>query len=149
MFVGEGPGAEEDERGEPFVGKAGRKLDEMIQAMGFTRAQVYIANIVKCRPPGNRDPEPDEIATCAPFLVEQIEAIRPEVIVALGSPATRTLLRTSVGITKLRGQWHEFQGIPLMPTFHPAFLLRAYTKENRKLVWDDLQAVRDRLLQGA
>jgi DNA polymerase len=149
MFVGEGPGAEEDARGEPFVGRAGQKLDQMILAIGLERAQVYIANIVKCRPPGNRDPQPDEVATCSPFLVEQILAIRPRVIVALGAPATKMLLRTSVGITRIRGQWHEFQGIPVMPTFHPAYLLRAYTKANRELVWADLKAARDRLEAGA
>ncbi len=145
MFVGEGPGAEEDARGEPFVGKAGRKLDQMIEAIGLRREQVYIANVVKCRPPDNRTPLPDEVATCSPFLFRQILAIRPKVIVALGSPATRTLLGTTAGITRLRGTWHDFHGIPVMPTFHPAYLLRAYTKENRARVWDDLRAARERL----
>ena len=145
MFVGEGPGAEEDARGEPFVGRAGQKLDEMIQAIGLERGQVYIANIVKCRPPENRDPKPDEVASCSPFLVEQILAIRPKVIVTLGSPATKLLLQTKVGITKLRGTWHEFQGIPVMPTYHPAYLLRSYTVENRTKVWEDLKAARGRL----
>lgn len=147
MFVGEGPGAEEDARGEPFVGRAGKKLDEMIQAIGLQRSDVYIANIVKCRPPGNRDPQPDEVGTCAPFLHKQIEAIRPRVIVTLGSPATKTLLDTKVGITKLRGSWHEYAGIPVMPTFHPAYLLRAYTMENRTKVWEDLKAARSRMDQ--
>jgi len=145
MFVGEGPGAEEDARGEPFVGRAGKKLDEMIRAIGLQRSDVYIANIVKCRPPGNRDPAPDEVSTCMPFLIRQIGAIRPTVIVTLGSPATKTLLNTKVGITKLRGQWHQFAGIPVMPTFHPAYLLRAYTAENRRKVWEDLKAARARL----
>jgi len=145
MFVGEGPGAEEDARGEPFVGRAGKKLDEMIQAIGLQRSEVYIANIVKCRPPNNRDPQPDEVGTCAPFLHQQIDAIRPAVIVTLGSPATKTLLDTKVGITKMRGIWHEFAGIPVMPTFHPAYLLRAYTVENRTKVWEDLKAARARL----
>ncbi len=145
MFVGEGPGAEEDLSGEPFVGRAGRKLDEMIRAIGLDRPDVYIANVVKCRPPDNRDPEPDEIETCAPFLARQIEAVRPRVIVTLGAPATRTLLGTRVGITKLRGTWHEYRGIPVMPTYHPAFLLRQYTPENRRKVFDDLKAARARM----
>ncbi|MCP3978796.1 MAG: uracil-DNA glycosylase [bacterium] len=145
MFVGEGPGAEEDARGEPFVGRAGKKLDEMIVAIGLRREDVYIANIVKCRPPGNRDPQPDEIGTCSPFLNAQIEAIRPSVIVTLGAPATRLLLQTRIGITKLRGTWHEFNGVPVMPTFHPAYLLRRYTVENRRAVWEDLQAARSRM----
>ena len=146
MFVGEGPGAEEDARGEPFVGRAGQKLDDMIRAIGLRREDVYIANTVKCRPPNNRDPEPDEIATCSPFLIAQIEAIRPRVIVTLGLPAARTLLGIRGGIGAARGIWHEFHGIPVMPTFHPAYLLRAYTLENRAMVWADLQAARDRLL---
>jgi DNA polymerase len=145
MFVGEGPGAEEDLRGEPFVGRAGQKLDEMIKAIGLTREQVYIANVVKCRPPGNRDPEPDEVATCSPFLLRQIEVIRPRVIVTLGLPAARTLLGLRGGIGAARGHWHSFRGIPVMPTFHPAYLLRAYTKENRRKVWEDLQAARAKL----
>lgn len=145
MFVGEGPGADEDAQGEPFVGRAGKKLDQMIEAIDLRREQVYIANIVKCRPPRNRDPEPDEIDTCSPFLVEQIRAIRPRVIVTLGSPATKRLLGTRLGITRLRGHWHAYRGIPVMPTFHPAYLLRAYTQENRRKVWQDLQAARARL----
>ena len=145
MFVGEGPGADEDIRGEPFVGRAGKKLDEMILAIGLERKNVYIANIVKCRPPDNRAPEPDEVATCSPFLFEQIAAIRPQVIVALGSPAAKLLLDTKVGITRLRGIWHSYDGIPVMPTFHPAYLLRAYTPENRRKVWEDLKAARARM----
>jgi DNA polymerase len=145
MFIGEGPGADEDEQGEPFVGRAGRKLTEMIKAIGYDREQVYIANIVKCRPPGNRDPQPDEVETCSPFLFAQVRAIAPKVIVTLGSPATKTLLESRTGITRLRGRWHDFQGIPLMPTFHPAYLLRRYTVENRTLVFNDLKAARARV----
>jgi DNA polymerase len=145
MFVGEGPGADEDAKGEPFVGRAGQKLNEMIRAIGLDRSDVYIANVVKCRPPGNRDPEPDEVATCSPFLFRQIEAIKPKVIVALGSPATKTLLGTKAGITALRGKWGEFRGIPVMPTFHPAYLLRQYTVENRTAVFNDLKAARARI----
>jgi DNA polymerase len=145
MFVGEGPGADEDARGEPFVGRAGRKLDEMIRAIGLDREDVYIANVVKCRPPENRAPEPDEIGTCAPFLFAQIEAIRPRVLVALGAPAAKTLLGTRVGITQIRGTWGTFRGIPVMPTFHPAYLLRAYTPENRRKVWEDLKAARAKM----
>ena len=145
VFVGEGPGADEDARGEPFVGRAGKKLDEMIAAIGLKREEVYIANIVKCRPPDNRDPKPDEVGTCSPFLFRQIAAIRPRVIVALGSPAAKTLLNTKVGITRLRGTWHDYAGVPLMPTFHPAYLLRAYTPENRRKVWEDLKAARARM----
>ncbi|MBZ5639283.1 MAG: uracil-DNA glycosylase [Acidobacteriia bacterium] len=145
MFVGEGPGADEDARGEPFVGRAGRKLDEMIRAIGLDREDVYIANVVKCRPPENRAPEPDEIGTCVPFLFAQIEAIRPRVLVALGAPAAKTLLGTRVGITQIRGTWGTFRGIPVMPTFHPAYLLRAYTPENRRKVWEDLKAARAKM----
>jgi DNA polymerase len=145
MFVGEGPGADEDAQGEPFVGRAGQKLNEMIRAIGLTRQDVYIANVVKCRPPGNRDPQPDEVATCSPFLFRQIEAIGPKVIVALGSPAAKTLLGTKAGITSLRGRWGSFRGIPVMPTFHPAYLLRSYTVENRTKVFEDLKAARSRI----
>ncbi len=145
LFVGEGPGADEDRQGEPFVGRAGQKLNEMIRAIGLERSQVYIANVVKCRPPENRTPEADEVETCAPFLFRQIEAIAPRVIVALGSPAAKTLLGAREGITKIRGRWGEFRGIPVMPTFHPAYLLRAYTVENRRLVFEDLKAARARL----
>ncbi|MDH3784595.1 MAG: uracil-DNA glycosylase, partial [Acidobacteriota bacterium] len=125
--------------------RAGKKLDEMIQAIGLSREQVYIANIVKCRPPNNRDPERDEIEACSPFLKKQIAAIAPRVIVTLGGPATKTILETKVGITRLRGEWAEFEGIPVMPTFHPAYLLRAYTKENRMSVWSDLKTARARI----
>jgi DNA polymerase len=139
MFVGEGPGADEDQQGEPFVGKAGQLLTRMIEAMGYRREQVYIANVVKCRPPGNRNPEPDEIEACEPFLRRQIEAVGPRVIVALGKFAAQTLLRSTVPITKLRGIWSTYGGVRLMPTFHPAYLLRS--PEEKKKAWADLQLV--------
>ncbi len=145
LFVGEGPGQEEDRQGEPFVGRAGQLLDKMIASIGLRRDQVYIANIVKCRPPQNRNPQPDEIAACSPFLMGQIEAIRPRVIVALGKFAASTLLGEEIAITRARGRVRAWQGIPLMPTFHPAYLLRQYTRENRQAVYDDLLAVRDLL----
>jgi DNA polymerase len=139
MFVGEGPGADEDRQGLPFVGRAGQLLNKIIEAMGLRREQVYIANVVKCRPPDNRTPQPDEVAACTPFLFRQIDIIAPAVIVALGSPATQALLETSAGITKLRGSFREFRGIPVMPTFHPAYLLR--NPAAKKEVWDDMQKV--------
>ena len=139
VFVGEGPGAEEDNQGIPFVGAAGQLLTRMIAAMGYTRDEVYICNVVKCRPPGNRNPEPDEIESCQPFLEAQLDAIRPSVIVALGKFAAQTLLRTDTPITRLRGQWREYVGVPLMPTFHPAYLLR--NPAEKKAAWADLQAV--------
>jgi DNA polymerase len=139
MFVGEGPGADEDEQGEPFVGKAGQLLTKMIEAMGFARGDVYIANVVKCRPPGNRDPEPDEIASCEPFLKAQIAAVGPKIVVALGRFAVQTLLRDATPISKQRGIWRTYEGVKLMPTFHPAYLLRN-PPEKRK-AWDDLQLV--------
>ena len=141
FFIGEGPGEVEDRTGRPFVGPAGQKLDEMIFAMGLERKQVYIANIVKCRPPGNRVPLPDEVDACSPFLRRQIEIVRPKVIVTLGLPATKHMTNTTVGITRLRGTWHEWRGIKLMPTFHPAYILRNYTVETRRAVWSDLQKV--------
>ena len=142
VFVGEGPGADEDQQGVPFVGKAGQLLTKMIEAMGFKRDEVYICNVVKCRPPNNRNPEPDEIEACEPFLKAQLAAIRPKVIVALGKFAAQTLLRDSTAITRLRGQWREYQGIPLMPTFHPAYLLRS--PDEKKHAWLDLQQVMKR-----
>ena len=145
MFIGEAPGAEEDRQGIPFVGDAGKKLDEIITAMGMQRENVYIANVLKSRPPDNRTPSPDEIAKCAPFLALQVEIIQPEVIVALGAPAAKFLLETSTGITKLRGIWHEYKAIPVMPTFHPAFLLRNYTKLTRGQVWSDMKQVMEKL----
>jgi DNA polymerase len=143
LFIGEGPGAEEDKRGLPFVGRAGELLTRMIErGMGIPRADVYICNIVKCRPPGNRDPEPEEVAACRPFLDAQIDSVAPRVIVTLGRPAASVLLGREVSITRLRGNWQDYRGIPVMPTFHPAFILRQYTEQNRRLVWDDLKAAK-------
>ena len=145
MFVGEAPGEEEDRTGRPFVGRAGRKLDDMIKAMGFERGDVYIANILKSRPPDNRTPLPSEVDGCSPYLAEQISIIRPAVLVSLGGPATKWMLRTSTGITRLRGSWATYSdgaiSIPVMPTFHPAYLLRSYTPDTRGKVWSDMQAV--------
>jgi uracil-DNA glycosylase len=143
VFVGEGPGADEDAQGLPFVGRAGKKLTEIIEkGMLLDRKRdTYICNIVKCRPPGNRDPGRDEVDACKPFLIKQLKAINPKVIVALGKPAASTLLGRTVPITKERGTWHEFEGMRLMLTYHPAYLLRAYTKENRQAVYDDMQKV--------
>ncbi len=144
LFVGEGPGAEEDARGEPFVGRAGQLLTAIItKGMGLTRGDVYIANIVKCRPPDNRVPLPDEAAACLPFLKAQIEAVRPEVIVALGKTAVLFLLGIEAPITKLRGRWTDFGGIPVMPTFHPSYLLR--NPGAKRDVWSDIQEVMRRL----
>ncbi len=139
MFVGEGPGADEDATGRPFVGAAGQLLDKMIAAMTFRREDVYIANVVKCRPPENRAPLPDEMGVCLPYLRRQIELIKPKVIVALGGTAMTGLLGVPVSITRMRGQWTAYQGIPLMPTFHPAYLLRR--EEAKRDVWSDLQQV--------
>jgi DNA polymerase len=140
VFVGEAPGADEDAKGEPFVGRAGQLLTEIItKGMGLRREDVYIANVIKCRPPGNRNPEPDEVASCEPFLIRQLELIGPEVIVALGKFAAQTLLRTKTPITKLRGEWADYQGIKVMPTFHPAYLLR--NPGDKRLVWSDIKAV--------
>ena len=141
MFVGEAPGADEDIQGEPFVGKAGQLLTRIIEAIGMKRSEVYIANVIKCRPPGNRNPEPDEVATCEPFLNEQIDLIRPRVIVALGSFAAHALLKTDAPISRLRGRVHDYRGgAKLIPTFHPAFLLR--TPERKRDVWEDMKKVR-------
>jgi DNA polymerase len=140
MFVGEGPGRDEDLKGEPFVGRAGQLLTDIItKGMKLKREDVYIANVVKCRPPGNRDPEPDEVEACEPFLKKQVDLVQPKVIVALGKFAVQCLLRSKQPITRLRGQWHEYQGIRLMPTFHPAYLLR--NPGDKKLVWEDIQKV--------
>jgi len=139
VFVGEGPGEDEDLQGEPFVGRAGQLLTKMIEAMGFARSDVYIANVVKCRPPGNRNPEPDEIEACEPYLRAQLAAIRPKVIVALGKFAAQTLLRDGTPISKLRGRWFAYEGVRLMPTFHPAYLLRS--PDEKKKAWEDLQLV--------
>jgi len=140
MFVGEGPGAEEDRQGLPFVGRSGKLLDRlMAEEMGLTRESAYIANVVKCRPPENRNPEPDEIAACEPFLMRQIDAVRPKVIVALGKFAAHTLLRSAIPITRLRGNWGHYQGVKLMPTFHPAYLLRS--PHEKAKAWEDLKQV--------
>jgi len=139
MFIGEAPGYDEDQQGEPFVGKAGQLLTKMIGAMNLAREDVYIANILKCRPPQNRNPEPDEIEACEPFLRKQIDAIAPRILVALGKFAAQTLLRSNASISSLRGNWHTYQGIQLMPTFHPAFLLRSPDKKRE--AWSDLQLV--------
>jgi len=145
MFVGEGPGADEDEQGEPFVGRAGQLLTQIIIAMGLTRAQVYIANVVKCRPPGNRNPEPDEIEQCGRFLQAQIDAIKPVVLVALGKFAAQTLLRTETPISRLRGRFHTIDGIDVMPTFHPSYLLR--NPAAKREVWEDMKMVMKRLAE--
>jgi DNA polymerase len=143
LFVGEAPGAEEDRRGEPFVGAAGQLLDKMIEAMGWRRDEVYIANVLKCRPPGNRDPRPDEVEACGPFLARQIEALAPRIIVTLGKPAAHALLSTTAPISSLRGRWHDHRGIKVMPTFHPAFLLREPGR--KRDAWNDLKLVIDEL----
>ncbi|AMV71976.1 hypothetical protein JCM30471_04740 [Desulfuromonas carbonis] len=143
VFVGEAPGREEDETGEPFVGEAGRLLDRILLAMGLSRPEVYICNVIKCRPPGNRDPQPEEIAACEPYLKRQLAAIRPQLIVTLGKFAAQTLLQDPSPISRLRGHWREYQGIPLMPTFHPAYLLR--TPSGKREVWEDMKQVLARL----
>jgi DNA polymerase len=139
MFIGEGPGADEDAQGRPFVGRAGQLLTKMIEAMGYRREEVFIANIVKCRPPGNRAPRPEEMETCLPYLRQQIGLIRPKTIVGLGATAIKGLLGRTAGITRLRGTWQDYEGIKLMPTFHPSYLLRDPTK--KKDVWADLKRV--------
>ena len=145
LFIGEGPGAEEDKRGVPFVGRAGELLTQMIEkGIGVPRSDVYICNIVKCRPPRNRTPLPPEVAACRPFLDGQIEAIQPKVIVTLGKPAASLLLDREIAITRLRGTWQDYRGIPMMPTLHPAYVLRQYTPENRRAVWEDLKAAWER-----
>ena len=137
VFVGEAPGREEDLKGEPFVGEAGQLLTKIIQAMGFTREDVYICNVLKCRPPNNRNPQKEEIEACQPFLLRQLQALSPKIIIALGTFAAQTLLQTSTPISQLRGHIHDYHGIPLMPTFHPAFLLRNPAKKRE--VWDDMK----------
>ena len=143
VLVGEAPGREEDEKGEPFVGEAGRLLDRILLAMGLHRDEVYICNVLKCRPPNNRDPEPGEVATCEPFLIRQLAAIRPELIVALGRFAIQTLLQSKAPISRVRGSWQQYQGIPLMPTYHPAYLLR--NPNSKREVWADMKQVMARL----
>lgn len=139
MFIGEGPGADEDAQGEPFVGRAGQLLTKIIEAMGLKRSEVYINNIVMCRPPDNRVPEPDEVASCKPFLLRRIAAIKPKVIVCLGATAIQNLLAQEVKISKVRGTWMDWQGCKLMPTFHPAYLLR--NPSSKKEVWEDMKEV--------
>jgi DNA polymerase len=139
VFVGEGPGADEDAQGLPFVGRAGKLLTQMIEAMGLERKDVYICNVVKCRPPENRQPEKDEVAECSPFLLRQIDTIAPKVIVCLGSTAAQTMLQTNRGISHFRGEWLEFRGRKLMATYHPAYLLRNPAAKSE--VWKDLQKV--------
>ena len=151
MFVGEAPGADEDSQGEPFVGAAGQLLTKIIQATGLQRGNVYIANILKCRPDtpgqssGNRKPKPEEMATCIPYLHEQIDLIKPKAIVALGATAVEGLLGKTIGITKLRGHWQEYRGTPLMPTYHPAYLLRNQSMSTKREVWEDLLQVMEKL----
>ena len=145
MFVGEAPGRDEDLQGIPFVGRAGQLLTKIIESIGLTREQVYIANVIKCRPPENRNPEPDEVERCEPFLFGQVDAIRPKVIVALGTFAARTLLRSDAPISRLRGRVYEYRGARLIPTFHPAFLLRS--PDRKRDVWEDMKRVRS-LLRG-
>ncbi|MGB8494112.1 MAG: uracil-DNA glycosylase [Candidatus Acidiferrum sp.] len=139
VFIGEGPGADEDQQGIPFVGRAGKLLTQMIEAMGLRRKDVYICNVVKCRPPENRAPEPDEVTTCSPYLLRQIDVIRPKVIVCLGAVAAKTLLETTRGISQFRGEWLEWRGHKLMATYHPAYLLRNPNAKGE--VWKDLQKV--------
>jgi DNA polymerase len=145
MFVGEAPGADEDIQGEPFVGRAGQLLTKIIEAIGLSRRDVYIANVIKCRPPQNRNPEPDEVDRCEPFLFDQIDVIRPKAIVALGTFAARALLRTTDPISRLRGRVYEYRGAKLVPTFHPAFLLR--NPASKREVWEDMKLVRSLLQQ--
>jgi DNA polymerase len=145
MFVGEAPGGDEDIQGIPFVGRAGQLLTKIIEAIGLARDDVYIANVIKCRPPGNRNPEPDEVAQCEPFLFRQIDAIKPKVIVALGKFAAQSLLRTTEPITRMRGRTYNYRGAVLIPTFHPAYLLR--NPSSKREVWEDMKKVRE-ILQG-
>ena len=147
MFVGEAPGADEDEQGIPFVGRAGQLLTKIIEAIGMTRDDVYIANVIKCRPPQNRNPEPDEVDTCEPFLFRQIDVIKPKVIVALGKFGAQTLLRTEEPISRLRGRIFAFRGAKLIPTFHPAYLLR--NPASKREVWEDMKMVRQLLQSSA
>lgn len=147
MFIGEGPGAEEDRQGLPFVGRAGELLTRIIEAIGMRREQVYIANIVKCRPPGNRDPQPDEVAACRPYLERQIALIQPRLLVALGRIAAQTLLGNDLPIGRMRGQWFTVLGVPTMVTYHPAALLR--NPALKRPTWEDMQQVRDRLRAAA
>ena len=146
MFVGEAPGFHEDKQGYPFVGQAGKLLDQLLGGIGMSREDVYIANVIKCRPPGNRNPEPDEVETCEPFLFQQIDIIKPKVIVALGKFGAQTLLRTLDPISRLRGRVYEYRGAKLVPTFHPAYLLR--NPASKREVWEDMKLVRKLLAQN-
>lgn len=146
LFIGEGPGRDEDALGRPFVGAAGQLLERMLAAIDLTRSDVYIANVVKCRPPANRAPEPDEVAACLPYLRAQTALIRPRVIVLLGASAYKSVTGSTEGITRARGQWIERRGVWMLPTFHPAALLRDESK--KRPVWEDLKRVRDKLAQG-
>jgi len=143
VLVGEAPGREEDLQGYPFVGEAGKLLEKILLAMNLSRETVYICNVIKCRPPGNRDPHPDEIVACEPFLKQQLAAIKPEIIITLGRFAAQTLLKTTTPVGKLRGRWYEYEGIALMPTFHPAYLLR--NPSGKRPVWEDMKQVMQRL----
>ncbi len=151
VFVGEGPGADEDAQGIPFVGRAGQLLTQMIEGTAkregipLLRKDVYICNVVKCRPPGNRTPEPDEMEACSPFLFRQLEAIRPKAICALGGTAAKGLLKRSEGVTKMRGKWYDWRGIPVMVTYHPSYLLRPYNQDAKREAWEDLKKVLHRV----
>jgi DNA polymerase len=151
MFVGEAPGADEDRQGEPFVGRAGQLLTKIIETMGLSRDRVYIGNVLKCRPDtpgqrsGNRKPTADEMKTCLPYLLEQIDIIRPKVLVALGATAVEGLFGRAMPITRIRGRWHEFHGIPVMPSYHPAYLLRNQSLTEKRKVWEDMLQVMERL----
>ena len=147
MFVGEAPGFNEDKQGLPFVGKAGELLNKMIVAMGYTREDVYIANVTKCRPPNNRDPSPEEVRACGGFMLQQVEAIQPEVIVTLGRFAAQALLDKQMSLGKMRGKWHKYEGVPVMPTYHPAYLLR--NPEAKRPTWNDLQLAKGKLETGS
>ncbi len=143
LFIGEGPGADEDRTGRPFVGRSGQLLDKILASVSLGREDIYITNIVKCRPPGNRDPLPEEVVACWPYLESLIGLLKPRLIVTLGLPAARTLLESDQSLGRLRGRFHDYRGIPLLPTYHPAYILRSYTVENRKKAWEDIKMVRD------
>lgn len=145
MFVGEAPGADEDQQGLPFVGRSGKLLTKIIEAMGLKREDIYIGNILKCRPPGNQTPTQNDRVTCGPYLARQIEIIQPQVIVTLGAVSTQYLLETKESMGRMRGHFQDYKGIKVMPTYHPAYLLRSYTKENRRKVWDDMQKVMEEI----
>jgi uracil-DNA glycosylase family 4 len=147
MFIGEAPGADEDAQGLPFVGRAGKLLDKMIFAMGLRQDEVYITNILKSRPPNNRDPKPNEVAACWPYLARQIELIQPKVVCTLGRPASCALLNTDRSMGQMRGRWHSYEGIPVMPTYHPAYLLRS--PGQKRQAWEDLKLIIMALAEGA